>query len=58
MQSEQSLKHLLSVIRSRHIGLTDEDIRLIFNTSREDATAWVNQCLGKETLLSFEEAQL
>lgn len=58
MQSEPPLKHLLSVIRSHHIGLTDEDIRLAFDTSREDAIAWVNQCLGKETLLSFEEAHL
>lgn len=62
MQSEQVLKHLLNVLRSHHIALTDEgkDIRLAFEaeSSREHITAWVQQYLGRETLLSFEEAQL
>lgn len=60
MQSEHALKYLLGVLRLHYIALRDEDIRWAFQNEQtcEGATVWVRQYLGRETLLSFEEAQL
>lgn len=60
MLAHQALEELLDSLRSHQIALTADDIEWAFQlkTTQEDVTNWVQQYLGKETLLSREEAEL
>ncbi|MCJ1464254.1 hypothetical protein MMC07_002867 [Pseudocyphellaria aurata] len=60
MRAHQALKQLLDSIRSHEIALTEDDVGWAFKAknTQDDVTNWVQQYLGKETLLSREEAEL
>lgn len=60
MRAHQALKQLLDSLRSHKIALTEDDVGWAFQAknTQEDVTNWVQQYLGKETLLSCEEAEL
>lgn len=60
MPPYQALKLLLDSISSHKIALTEDDVGWAFNAknTQDDVTNWVQQYLGKETLLSREEAEL
>lgn len=60
MQAHSALKQLLGSLHSHKIALTEDDVGWAFHAknTQEDVTNWVQQYLGKETLLSREEAEL
>lgn len=60
MRPDQASKHLLACLRSHDIPVTEKDVRCAFEeeSSRDSATAWVQQYLSNETQLSVEEAEL
>lgn len=60
MPAHQALEQLLDSFRSHKIALTEDDVGWAFQSrnTQEDVTSWVQQYLGKETLLSHEEAEL
>lgn len=59
MRPDQALRRLSAYLRSHDIAITEKDVRCAFDEeNRDSATAWVQQYLSNETLLSLEEAEL
>jgi hypothetical protein len=55
-----ALLQTVSILRERGISVKQEDLQPVFEgpTTSQDATRWVEECLGEDTLLSKEEAAL
>lgn len=60
MHDDDSLTHLLSVLRARRIPLTRDDVQWAFESvkTHDDVVAWVQEYLQSNTLLSKEELDL
>ncbi|EKG15579.1 hypothetical protein MPH_07245 [Macrophomina phaseolina MS6] len=60
MRDNDTLNHLLTVLRDRRVPLTRDDVQWAFESAKtqNDAVAWVNEYLGSNTLLSKEELEL
>jgi hypothetical protein len=58
--SRSALQQTISILRERRIKVKQEDIQALFDDpeTSEDATKWVEECLGETTLLTKEEATL
>lgn len=58
--SRSALQRTISILRERGAKFKQEDIQSLFEDpeSGEDATRWVEDCLGETTLLTKEEATL
>ncbi|KAF2836017.1 hypothetical protein M501DRAFT_980600 [Patellaria atrata CBS 101060] len=60
MSNSSSLEHLVKVLEERVTGLERDDVQWAFESvkTKDDATAWVDEYLNDDTLLSKEELDL
>lgn len=60
MDPSETQSHLLGVLAAHHIPLGDDDVAWAFGNPKTSAPVvdWAERYLGKDTLVSLEEAEM